>query len=288
MARTSAIGTATTALLSRRWRSGGLWEDKLQRAALVLTAGQVRAAELAETYAASQLGGTDLTPIPSAFGGVASDGRPLDTLLQGAAVAANRAQQGQMDRAAEAWLKMAAMTQVADAARAALRSSMAVRDASGVRMASPPCCGRCAILQGRVYHWSAGFPRHPRCDCSYLPVQGDDWKAPEEIPLDQIRGLSKADRQAIELGADRGRVINAHRGMVVANVHGVTVKATSEGMTKRGLAYKRLVRDRAEKLGLTEKTLARRTARLRPESILDVATNQEDAIRLLKLHGYIA
>ena len=71
-----------------------------------------------------------------AFGGTASDGRPLSTLMAGASVAANRAGGGRFpllkfpdlksareaqDAAAQAWLLMAARTQIADTGRAAPR-----------------------------------------------------------------------------------------------------------------------------------------------------------------------
>ena len=288
-ALTAAVGTTAARQLARQWGKPGLWEDRIESAALLLTVGQLRAAELAEVYAASQLGAVDVAIDASAFAGVASDGRSLSGLLVGAQVAADSAASAEeARRAGSVWLQMATLTQIADAGRAALRTSMAVRDSGGVRVASPPCCGRCAVLNGRFYSWQAAFPRHPRCDCTYsLERRGDELEAPDDVPLDQIRGLSQADRRAIEMGADLNQVVNAHRGMTVANVHGVTVKATSEGMTKRGLAYKRMVRARAERLGIAEDAAARRTARLMPESILNLATDSEDAIRLLKLHGYI-
>ena len=302
------LGTATATLLANQWTAGGLWEDRLWQASATAAAGQVRAVELADQYMTAQLGGSDAALQPRAFAGVASDGRSLPGLLRGASVAANqalaaeapeavvRAQLGMESqrtdaarRAAESWLRTVALTLTSDAVRAGLRAGMAVRNASGIRIASRPCCGRCAVLHGRFYSWRADFQRHPRCDCTFQLVRhGEDWQAPEEIPLDQIRGLSQADRQAIELGADRSAVINAQRGMQSVTSYGKTVKGTSEGMTKRGDAYKRLVRDRAQQLGLTEKQLAGRVDRLRPESILDQARDQEDAMRLLRLHGYIA
>lgn len=296
MLRSSQIGVATGTLLGSLWRSGGPWAGKLQRAALLVAAGQVRAAGLAQDFTASQGATGDLRLVPSAFGGLASDGRPLDSLMTGAAVAANTAsarasggnfpllkygsipqQRAAMDaeanRAAQAWLMMVARTQVADAGRAAVRSSMAAYDMSGVRLANPPCCGRCAILAGRVYHWQAGFQRHPGCDCTMQPVKGNYIAEGDDIPLDQIRGLSKADRQAIEMGADLQRVVNAQRGMYSAEVYGKRVKATFDSTKHRDSLFP--VRDNT------------RTVRLRPESILQYATDQPDAVRLLTKYGYI-
>ena len=288
IARTRAIGAGTATLLARRWDAGGLWADQAWQASLIVAAGQARAASVADAYVSSQVGGSDISLDPQAFAGVASDGRPLVTLMQGAAIAASGAsggefpllrysslqeKQGAVDRAAKSWLQMMALTQVADVARAAMRTSMAVRNASGVRIASAPCCGRCAVLHGRFYSWRADFPRHPRCDCTYQPVKGDDWEAPEEIPLDQIRGLSQADRKAIELGSDRNRVINAQRGMYTTEIHGQKVKATLDSTARRNSAFP--VRDNPN------------TVRLRPESILKYATDDADAIRLLAHFGYI-
>ena len=297
MLRSSQIGVATGTLLKRLWRSDGLWADKLQRAALLVTAGQVRAASLAQDYAASQGATGDLELVPAAFGGLASDGRPLASLMTGAAVAANTAaarasggrfpllkygsvpqqraaMNAEAERAAQAWLLMMARTQVADAGRAAVRSSMAAYDMSGVRLANPPCCGRCAILAGRVYHWSAGFKRHPGCDCTVQPSKSGNYIAEgDDIPLDQIRGLSKADRQAVEMGADLQRVVNAQRGMYSAEVYSKRVKATFDSTKHKDSLFP--VRDNT------------RTVRLRPESILQHATDQPDAVRLLTKYGYI-
>jgi hypothetical protein len=39
-----------------------------------------------------------------------------------------------------------------------------------VRSLNPPSCSRCAVLAGRVYRYSTGFQRHPRCDCLMTPT----------------------------------------------------------------------------------------------------------------------
>src|SRR5690606_6627480 len=91
------------------------------------------------------------------------------------------------------------------------------RQASGyVRMVNPPCCPRCAILAGRWYRWSAGFQRHPRCDCVHIPsresVAGDLRTDPEALFREgKIRGLTEAETQAIRDGADMARVVNVKR-----------------------------------------------------------------------------
>lgn len=290
LTRTHSYGTAAGSLLVSRWRAPGLWADKLKRAALVLTAAQVQAARLAEAFTVSQIGPAEASLVPEAFAGMASDGRPLDTLMVGAAVAANRVSGGEfpllthtslgerqaaMDRAAEAWLRLVSVSQVADAARAALRSSMAVRDASGLRVANLPCCPRCAALAGRVYHWSAGFQRHPGCDCTLKPIPGRESVAEDdEIPLDQIRGLSAADRKAVEMGADLQSVVNAQRGMYTADTYGRRVKATFDSTMHRDSKFSRRANPNSP--------------RLRPESILEAADGDpEVAMRLLRRFGYI-
>jgi hypothetical protein len=89
-----------------------------------------------------------------------------------------------------------------------------------------------------------------------------------------VTGLSKADTRAIlEDGADVSQVINAHRGLYTADAYGVRVKATQEGVTKRALAGSRFD--------------SKRSPRLRPESIYQIAKDREDALRLLRRFGYL-
>lgn len=238
------------------------WPAVASQITLAAVSGQVQAADLAAGWATAELGSDAAGVVqPTAFGGQASDGRAMESLLYGAVVHARtgRAEKDAQNLvAAERWLDMYIRTQVADTARAALQTSFVVRPGTGgTRMVVPPCCGRCAILSGRFYRWDAGFERHPRCDCTFAPTRGTPVEV-DEVPLDQIRGLSKADRHSIEMGANRAQVINAHRGMYVADGG---VKATT--------------------------TNAGRGVRLRPESILQHSTSRADAERLLRLHGYI-
>lgn len=104
---------------------------------------------------------------------------------------------------------------VTDAARAAESVATAVRPhIYHVRYVNPPCCARCAILAGRVYKWSTGFERHPGCDCSMIPttVAAPYAQDPEElVQQGLVRGLSKADLQALADGADLGQVANVRK-----------------------------------------------------------------------------
>jgi hypothetical protein len=93
-------------------------------------------------------------------------------------------------------------------------------------------------------------------------------------------GLSKADARAIADGADPAQVVNATRGLrapgitaaMRVEVFGRKVKATSEGTTRHA-AWR--------------KANPTRLVRLRPESIYQHARDRDDAIRLLKLYGYL-
>jgi hypothetical protein len=104
------------------------------------------------------------------FAGVASDGRPLDSLLYQPAISALTAiQRGATERRALAVGRFTAelivRTQVADAGRVADGVALAARpELTGwVRMLSLPSCSRCILLAGRWYRYDAGFPRHPAC-----------------------------------------------------------------------------------------------------------------------------
>lgn len=152
-------------------------------------------------------------------------------------------------------------TELQDVGRAASRIGLTVRPAvqGYVRYLSAPSCARCAILAGRFYRWSTGFQRHPQCDCVMLPTN----QAPAEDLISdpmqafhsgQIQGMSKADRQAVIDGADLGRVVN--------------VRLKKAGLTRAGRVY-----DRA--------------GRPTPEGIYQLASDRDDAIRLLAKHGYI-
>lgn len=164
-------------------------------------------------------------------------------------------------------------TQVQDAGRNAASVSMtSAPQATGyVRMLNPPSCSRCAVLAGRFYRWNTGFQRHPLCDCRHIPTHedaaGDLTTDPSAYfnslsPEQQARIFTKAGAEAIRDGADISRVVNARRGMDLGQIHGNRAWVTTEA-TKRG------------------------QIRLMPESIYRYAKDRDDAIRLLKLHGYV-
>lgn len=115
------------------------------------------------------------------------------------------------EAAADADLERLAESLIQDAGRAAESVATAVRpNIYHVRFVSPPCCARCAILAGRRYRYSTGFERHTNCDCVLIPttIAGEPQDPTELFEQGLIRGLSKADAQAIRDGADLNRVVN--------------------------------------------------------------------------------
>lgn len=179
-------------------------------------------------------------------------------------------------------LEQLVVSEVQDAGRSASQVEIVARPdwQNYVRMLTPPSCARCAILAGRIYRDLEAFQRHPQCDCVMVPVQS--WESAHDAGLvsspdqafktGQIRGLSAADTRAIEDGADISKVVNAARGMTKADMFGHRVKATTSGTTRRS-AWR--------------KANPSRLVRLRPESIYQIATDAEDAIRLLRIYGYL-
>lgn len=152
--------------------------------------------------------------------------------------------QGAFDRLVESLVQ--------DAARAAESVAITARpNTYYVRSVNPPCCSRCALLAGRVYRWSTGFQRHPRCDCSMIATTVGSRFALNPADLlaaGQVTGLSKDDLRALDDGADLGRVVNVRNksaGLLDAG-HALTRagKPTPAGI------YRLAGDDRAKALGL--------------------------------------
>lgn len=280
--------TAAGLVAARKAQSRGPVEVAKVVAAFQLLAARDAAASV-EPILEEQ--GIDPTPVASlvatALIGVASDGRPLDTLFEQA-------------QNAYAFGLMVA-TQLQDVARAAVGIGIVTRPQvpGYVRMLNPPSCSRCVVQAGKWFKWNAGFERHPRCDCRHIPATEDtagdlrtDPNAYFESlsPAEQDRIFTNAGANAIRDGADIGRVVNARRGMSTAQINGrgwipkgrlssVQIGGreaftTTESTTKRGLASR----------GRTGRNMQ---ARLMPETIYAVAEDRADALRMLALHGYI-
>lgn len=287
-----------------------VWRQAGTRIVLLVEAAQRAAAVDATAYigrALDELGLTDdlaAQVAPSAFAGVASDGRPLETLLYEPVIRAKQTvAAGQAPDAAlltgRHLLDMLIETQVADAGRAASSVAIAGRPSVGgfVRMLQLPSCARCVVLAGKFFKWNEGFRRHPRCDCRHIPVQHETWAQAEGLVSDplrsirsgQVTGLSAAERRAIlDDGADAGQVINAQRGMYTATAYGRRLKSTTEGTTSRAVAGRTLGATRQAAPADGDRYRRARTPRLRPEEIYRLAgDDRTEAIRLLTRFGYL-
>ncbi len=221
-------------------------------------------------------------------------------------------------------LDMIVRTQVADAGRVADAVATASRrDVGGyVRMVVGRTCGRCVVLAGKWYRYNSGFNRHPRCDCIHVPARedtaGDIRTNPRAwfdslTPAEQDKQFTKAGAEAVRLGADISQVVNARRGaygltpagarltaaesralrngldvgrLQTRDVFGHQLFTTTEGVTTRGVAGVRLgAKETGVKAGGRYRSA--KPPRLMPESILAVAKDRDDAIRLLRRFGYI-
>jgi hypothetical protein len=255
------------------------WMATIPEMLVLVSAAQLAAARQATPYvadvlAAQGLAASPTTAVPEQVSGVASDGRPLAGLLRSPMAAAltvlPTAGSQRAMAVGLAVLDMIVRTQVADAGRAAdWVSAMGSRDVTGyVRMTVGKTCARCAILAGRWYRWSRGFKRHPRCDCVMVPSSesiSDDIRLDPRrlISSGRVTGLSVASRDAITAGADPAQVVNADRGMYVADGR----RFTTESTTKRGSGPR---------------------IRLMPGQIIaEAAGDRDETVRLLRFHGYI-
>ncbi|GAA5033137.1 VG15 protein [Streptomyces siamensis] len=266
----------------------GSWEQLSPLLVAAVADAQAEAARLADPYLDEVLDAEGADPAragrvnPGALAGIASDGRPLVSLLYQpvidwkARMLAGQSMEDAFRGSLASALRITA-TQVADAGRGATGVAMAGRRTiqGYVRVVQPPACSRCVILAGREYGWNKGFQRHPRCDCIHLPTTliarnqhrgrlGADSFSPTTRPgagspgfIDPrayFNGLSRAEQvrvfgedgaRAIREGADMSQVVNARRGMQTMTAYGRRVLATTEGTTRRGAFY-RLERARTE------------------------------------------
>ncbi|MEU1908115.1 VG15 protein [Streptomyces hygroscopicus] len=303
------------------------WLAMLARVIALVTAGQLTAARQAQPWLQRALPGEpgEGEIQPEQLAGVSGDGRDLAGLLmEPVYVTLNRISRGFTQAlsiaSGAAFLEMLARTLVADIGRAADLVGMIARPAitSYVRVVELPACARCIILAGREYGLSTGFERHPQCDCTMAPVTRTHRPAPVDAQdvfrqmtaQQQRKTFGAAAVKAIEDGADIAQVVNARRGMTTATAYGRTVQATTEGITRRGLAGARLITGdpnaltaprtggdtqvvseylRRTRTGRQQLVRLRgaRSPRLMPEEIYRLADDREHAIRLLRQHGYI-
>ncbi|MET8693626.1 hypothetical protein ABZV65_13905 [Streptomyces bauhiniae] len=300
----------------------GSWRQLSPLLIAAVSDAQQQAAALADPYvgAVAEAEGADPTPAgrvkPEAFAGIASDGRPLLSLLYQPVIdwkvrmLAGQSVEDAFRGSLASALRITA-TQVADAGRGATGAAMAGRRTiqGYVRVVNPPACARCIILAGKEYGWNTGFQRHPRCDCVHLPTTlvAHNQRHGFIDPDDYFQGLSRAEQdrvfgaagaRALRDGADMGQIVNARRGMTTMTAYGRQVQATTEGTTRRGAFYRaerarteqrtgtRFARDSIEaRQGLPRFEL--RTPRLMPEEIYRLAESRDEAIRMLRRFGYL-
>lgn len=308
--------------VGRLWRRMGddfdaSWRRLGPSMLAVLVEAQQQVAMEALRYVPRVLAETGLADLPEgqfrpeSLVGIASDGRPLASLAYGGVIEAKKSvADGSSTNGAlvdgGAWMDLMTKLQVADAARQAVSVMTASRKnlTGTVRVLNPPSCQRCAILAGRVYRWSTGFQRHPRCDCVNLPIQSAGWAQAEGFltdPMDayrrgEIRDLTEAQKFAIDNGADISRVVNATRGM--------STTATDRSLSARKihLAEKKAKFEAAAEArrqasiasGMPDlMAFASRLPRVTnaafptPEGIYRLAKDRDDAIRLLRRWGYL-
>lgn len=244
---------------------------------------QAEAARGVDEYVATALRLQGAVPDPdgavvaSAFAGTAADGRGLPGLLgypafEVSAFVDRGMDHGQALAIGGRHLDRMVVTEVADAARVATGvAGVNDRRAYGfVRHLTLPSCGRCVVLAGRWYAFNSGFLRHPGCDCVMLPAaEVIEPQSPKDLfdqmtPEQQSKAFTVAGARAIRDGSDIARVVNARRGMYTAGGR----KFTHEAATRRGTG---------------------RRLRLMPEQIyIEAHGDRDEAVRLLKLHGYVA
>lgn len=271
----------------------GSWAAQVPLLVPVLSGVQVKAAAAGASYGGQTLADQGLYEAPqhfvnpSAFGGIASDGRTLEGLLYSAVphvkvlIGGGMAPKQALAQGGK-FLTTVTRTQVADAGRGAAGVDTAVRNrVSYVRMLNPPSCSRCSILAGRVYRWNAGFRRHNRCDCVHVMTTAKAAAETEGLvhdpyeyfkslsPEDQDKAYTKAGAQAIRDGSDIFQVVNSRRGMKPGGL------MTSEGTTKRG-NFRSVAGD------------STRGKRMTPEAIYQLnGDNRAAALKDLERYGYI-
>jgi hypothetical protein len=296
-AAVAVFGRLDEHALSESWAAGvgpsvTAVVERAQLAAAEEAAPYLAVLAAAQGVNASRLLGA--TIVARSLAGIASDGRPLTSLLFLPVLLIKRLLgDGMKLREALAqgrhMVALLAATQVADAGRAAVTVGM-VGDrtwTSYVRVVHLPACSRCIVLAGREYAWSTGFLRHPRCDCTMaLRVHRSDGTedgpqplSPSSLfqqmtPAEQDKAFGKAGAESIRLGANPGQVVNARRGMQTAGGRLVT----TTGTTTRGTAGRRMGAKASRKAAV----------RPMPEQILRDANGDRDlAIDLLRRFGYL-
>lgn len=340
LARTSAEAVIALWALVDLVDLDGSWAALADRASQLLALGQYRSALAAARYLTAQAEAQGVADLieglvdPRAFTGVAADGRALAPLLLSgvievkSSIGAGFTPVESKQRGLARLLTIVANEVVQAGINATFTGITAnLGYEAHVRVLTPPSCGRCAILAGRIYQWSDGFARHPHCDCQMLPVsQALDAQQVVKDPRAYFDSLdaagqrkfagSEAGAQAIRDGADPAQVVNVYAkrnrrtsvngstlapnsGLRTFDVLGTRLQYTNEGANVLRGRYGRAV---AERTGQTDQRLRRENGRypkpdqfeladvkrLTPRSIYQLANgDRARAIDLLRQYGYI-
>lgn len=271
----------------------------------LVIAGQLTVAQGAEAFVRLSMAALGAGAVPllgtvaaAGFAGITGDARRLDTLLYLPAVTvASRRAAGATDEEAmfAGLVQMATLTgtELADTNRQATQVAMAANPNVRyyTRVVNLPACARCIILAGQTYSYSAGFQRHPNCDCSVVPLDRAEWeqvRTPEQIyasmsPQDRRRVFGVAESQAIDQGADMGQIVNARRGMSDAGD-----ATTTEGTTVRGYYGRRVRRAGGAVDRGTGRYSTVATERLSPHEIFRREPDDREAqVALLRANAYL-
>lgn len=326
---TSDRASRTVLRLWNRTRGADLdagWDAVAPDVERVVAAAQVTAARQATAYVRDAGGLLDADMeraqlVPEVFGGATREGRAIAPELYAGVTTAktligNGVGVGQAFRAAASYMSVMAATIVRDAGRNADSTLSVGRGFRySVRVVQPGACSRCAILAG-VKGYRADFDRHPGCKCTSMPLFDDEtpegfFRTPGDYfdslsDAEQERVFTKAGAEAIRLGADPAKVVNARRGAykyakkhpdgtfgparlrpiqigTSADGSPLMVYATTEGTTARGWG-------RSQNLDVrraNERYRRTSTLRLMPDQIMSMASTPERARELLARYGYL-
>ena len=178
--------------------------------------------------------------------------------------------------AGQDWAELVARTAMEDTARdVAAVDTVATPGARWIRVASSPCCKRCAVLSGKTFTWSAGFERHPKCQCRHEKYVGSVPNVPGPLDLFEsgsIRDLNRGERMALTEGGDFGRVVNASRLRRALASDSPEVK--SWWKKKITAEYRRQQAGAEPRFALT------------PQEIVRHAGGREEAVAALARNGY--
>lgn len=110
-----------------------------------------------------------------------------------------------------------------------------------IRRLQQPSCGRCTILAGRKYTKSAGFDRHPNCDCVHSPLSKPDYAdfeiPAEAAPTQVFNSLSEANQNKY-FGKAQADAIRDGRSVISA------VNQQRAGLSSYGPTASKEVRER--------------------------------------------